>query len=338
MEKKQSIKALKLGAIMVLLSFFGLVFIVSPVFPQKTYPNRNIELVCSYPPGGVVDTGTRAFADGLAKVIKVPVIVNNKGGASGTVGTAFAAKAKKDGYTLLATLFSSMEIAPITMGVEDEIPYVASRDFVPITMISDTPFMLVVRGDSPFKTVEDFIEFAKKNPGKLSYASAGVGQEGHLNGEIFQEVAKVKIKQIPFKSAGEQGAALLGGHVDFQLSTPPAMMSNILAGTYRALAVCDTRRLSALPEIPTFAEKGYSTQWMNLWVGLYAQTGVPKEIINVLAQASEKVIKSKEYPERLAKFGSSTKYFTQAAIKEYYEKDTETARALLKRLGLTSKK
>lgn len=316
-----------------------ILFMISPsstvyLHAQERYPNGQIELVIPWAAGGFTDIAGRLFADELSKVLKTPVIPTNKPGASGTVGTAYLVRAKKDGYTLMVTTLSTIVLAPLIL---KGIPYDTEKDLTFLCKIIDAPSGPFVKANSPIKKIEDIVELARKNPGKISYGTAGTGSDSHFNLEIFQDEAKIKLKHVPFKGGGELPAAVLGGHVDFASTVVTSLMPLHKAGEIRILAITGKSRISASPEIPTYFERGYKQNYLSNWVGLFAPAGISKSVMDEIIQASEKVSRSKEFIAKVEKIASIVDYNGPVEFKRQVKSDTETAKAIVDRLGLSPK-
>jgi tripartite-type tricarboxylate transporter receptor subunit TctC len=297
---------------------------------QEKYPSRAIEYVIPWPPGGSTDIASRIFANELQKVLKVPVTPVNKGGASATIGGTAVYRAKKDGYTLLGSSLGWL-LGSITL---EGVPYDPLKDFVHVTKVSTTPHGIYVKSDSPFKTLEDLIDRAKKNPGAVSIGTAGSGSDGHYNIEIFQKAAGVQLKHVPFKGVSEVPAALMGGHVDLGIGVVSAWLSFINSKDVRTLAITGTARLKDLPGVATFQEKGFKQTFLNNWVGFSAPAGLPQPIMDTLIQASERIVKSKEFIEAVEKTGGVVEFMRSADFQKMMEEERKIGDAVAQDLGL----
>jgi tripartite-type tricarboxylate transporter receptor subunit TctC len=308
----------------------GLLAGAGPLPAQEKYPSRAIEYVIPWPPGGSTDIASRIFANELQKVLKSPVAPVNKGGASATIGGTAVYRAKKDGYTLLGSSLGWL-LGSITL---EGVPYDPLKDFVHITKVSTTPHGIYVRKDSPIKTLEDLIDRAKKNPGAVSCGTAGSGSDGHYNIEIFQKAAGVQLKHVPFKGVSEVPPAVLGGHVDIGIGVVSAWLSFISSGDVRTLAITGTSRLKDLPGVPTFNERGLKQTFLNNWVGFSAPTGLPQPVMDVLAQSSEKIVKSKEFIDAVEKTGGVVEFMRSAEFQKMLEDERKIGDAIAENLGL----
>ena len=291
---------------------------------QEKYPNssRSIDLIIAFAPGGVTDVTGRIFADDFSKVIGIPVAPVNKPGASGTYGGTLVAKANPDGYTLLANTISGMVLSH---SILPKVEFDTLKDFFPVAIVSNIPDCLLIKPDSPYKTVQDLIEAARKNPGKISYGTVGVGSDGNFNGEILASSTNVKFKHVPFKGGGEVATAVMGGHVDFSVSAATTYIPLEKAGKLRILAVTGKSRMKALPHVPTFEEAGIKGSFINNWAGVFAPVKTPKPIIDTIVAATEKVLRSKEFGEKIEKTGGEVEYNSPVDFRAIIERNQKTA-------------
>ena len=287
---------------------FGLVFLVSTgaAQAQEKYPNRAIELVVPFAAGGgTSDLTARAYSDSLSKILKVPLTVVNRGGGTGIQGVHYVVKSKKDGYTLLATTDTPLVVMPV---ISKEVAYDPLRDVIPIGHFGYAASILAVKSDSPFKTLAELIEYARKNPGKLKNATSGLGTEAYLNLQMLCRKENVKIAPIPFKGGGEATVALLGGHTDMISSSTGTLSQQLKAGTLRGLAISSKKRHPDFPNIPTTAELGHPDVNLVVWLALFAPSGVPRQVTDVLVPAVEKAFKDPEVVQHGVKAGLVVEY------------------------------
>lgn len=254
---------------------------------QAAYPSKPITLVVPFTPGGSVDNSGRLMADRLSRELGVPVVVENKGGAGGTMGSVYVAKAKPDGYTLIVTSQSTHVVNP---AVNPNLPYDAVKDFAPITLIDRLANVLLVNADLPVRTFAELVKYAQANPGKLNYASAGTGSVSHLSMELLKTQAKLPMTHIPYRGAGVAVTDLVAGQVQLTWNNLSSNLGNIRNGKLRALAVAAPQRVSQLPEVPTFAELNLPDLNLTSWTGLAAPANTPAPIIERLYQAMRKVV------------------------------------------------
>jgi len=260
-----------------------------PSYGQEKYPGRPIELVIPWGPGGVSDLIGRIFASELSKTLEVPVTPLNKPGASGTIGGAYVATARKDGHTLMIGSLGWL-VGSLLLDVR----YDPLADFVPVMRISATPQSLFVKSDSPIRSLEDLVEKAKKNPHMISAGTGGVASDSNFALQIFQKAAGIQLHVVPFKTGGDTPTAVLGGHVDLGIGVLSAPMSLVRAGSLRVLVISGPRRISELPDVPTLSERGFSQTYLDNWNGLIVPAGVPQHVIDTLTAAAEKALKSKD--------------------------------------------
>lgn len=256
---------------------------------DEKYPSRPITLVVPFPPGGSVDIMARQYSEPLSKVLGVPIVVENRAGAGGSVGAQYVARAKADGYTLVVSSQSSHLANPLT---QPKVGYDPVKDFENIAILGRQPNALVVHSSLPFKTFAEFVDYAKKNPGKLNYGSGGVGSMGQLNVEMFKAATGAFTTHIPYRGGTPLITAVLGNEVQFILDNLVIMLPHIQAGKVRALAVAADQRLPQLPDVPTLAEVGYPQLNLTSWTGLAAPGGTPEAIVQTLYKAVRQVATS----------------------------------------------
>lgn len=253
------------------------------------FPSRPITLVVPFPPGGSVDIMARQYSEPLSRTLGVPIIVENRAGAGGSVGAQYVARAKPDGYTLVVSSQSSHLANPLT---QPKIGYDPIKDFENIAILGRQPNALVVHNSVPFKTFKEFIDYARKNPGKLNYGSGGVGSMGQLNVEMLKVSTGVFTTHIPYRGGTPLITGVLGNEVQFILDNLVIMLPHIQAGKVRALAVAADQRLPQLPDVPTLAEVGYPQLNLTSWTGLAAPGGTPEAIVQTLHKAVRQVATS----------------------------------------------
>lgn len=307
-----------------------------PVFAQEAYPSRPVTMVVPFPPGGVADQTGRPVAAGLEKILKQPVVISNRAGAGGAVGMAAVANARPDGYTLLMSL-SSISIIPEADKLFDRQPAYTMDQLAPIALISADPTILVVPADSPWKTVKDFVDDAKKRPGEIAYSSSGVYGTLHMATEMFAHAAGIKLKHVPFSGAGPAMTALLGGHVQALASGPGVVLPQVKAGKLRALAGWGTTRVDSLPDVPTFKELGYDIEFY-IWAGLFAPKATPAPVITKLREGVAQVVKDPEFIATMEKAGTPISYLDAPEFQKYWDKDAAMLAAAVKRVGKVEEK
>lgn len=301
---------------------------------QEKYPTRPIELVIAFVAGGPTDLWGRVLAEEMGKILKVPIPPINRGGASGTLGAIAVLNAPKDGYTLLANTAAGMVLAPAVL---KDVTYDVAKDFVPVALIASMPDVLIVKADSPYRTVADLIEAARLSPGKLSYGTVGTGSVGHFNGEVLSRSNDIKIKHVPFKGTGEVAPAITGGHVDIALGAPTSFLPLVQAGRLRALTLTGRSRLKALPDVATFTELRVKGSYIDNWVGCFVAAGTPKAAVETLVKAAEKVVNSREFGERIEKTGGVLQVMSAGEFQSQIEGDKRIATEIAKEVGIYQK-
>lgn len=258
---------------------------------ETKYPTKSITLVCQFAAGGSTDLLGRALANSASKHLGQPVVVENKPGASGTIGTDYALKAKPDGYTLLTTSTGNFTSTPLIQSV----PYDPNKDVRHIINIATHPIILVVNSESPWKTVEEFVAYVKQNPGKLKFGQNTPGGTTHMAMESFRKAAGLDMKMVPFGGGGaEVVAALLGKHVDVAVVHPQEVTEHLNKGTLKALVVYSEKRIKTLPDVPTAKEKGYNVV-MGVTKGISAPAGLPDDIAKKLHDVFKKVMDEEDF-------------------------------------------
>ena len=246
-------------------------------------------MVVPFPPGGSVDIMARQYSEPLSRVLGVPIVVENRPGAGGSVGAQYVGRAKADGYTLVVSSQSSHLANPLT---QPQVGYDPVKDFENIAILGRLPNALVVHSSLPFKTFKEFIDYAKKNPGKLNYGSGGVGSMGQLNVEMLKASTGAFTTHIPYRGGTPLITAVLGNEVQFILDNLVIMLPHIQAGKVRALAVANDQRLPQLPDVPTLAEVGYPQLNLTSWIGIAAPAGTPDAAVQTLHKAVRQVAAS----------------------------------------------
>jgi tripartite-type tricarboxylate transporter receptor subunit TctC len=263
------------------------------------YPDRPIRLLTPFPPGGAVDVVTRLVADKMAAELGKPFVIEAKAGGGGIIATDAVAKADKDGYTLLITTPNHT----INAALNPKLPYDTEKDLVPISIVAEVPEVLVSHPDAPFKDFKGFIDYAKQNPGKLNYSSAGIGTLPHITMEVLLKQSGVKATHVPYRGAAPAMTDLLAGVVQLKLDTYATSYQNVEAGRLKALAYAAKTRSPLMPNLPTVAEMGVPGYEGILWIGIMAPAGTPQPIIDKLAAAAAKAVKAPELAERLKRDG-----------------------------------
>ena len=307
-----------------------------PLQAQEAWPSRPITMIVPFPPGGVADITGRPTAHVMGKLLKQSVVVQNKGGAGGSVGTAQAARSAPDGYTILMAL-SSISVLPVADRLQGRAPAYELDQFAPIALISADPTVLVVRADSPYKTLKDLVEAAKAKPGTINYGSSGVYGTLHVAMEIFADAAGIKLFHIPYQGGGPAVAALLGGQIDALASGPSAAIGQIKGGKMRALAVWGDKRLASLPDVPSMKELGYDATFY-IWSGLFAPAATPSPILMTLRDAVRRTAEDPEFKEAMAKVETPIAYLDAPEFKTFLDKDAARLKVAVERIGKVPEK
>jgi tripartite-type tricarboxylate transporter receptor subunit TctC len=267
----------------------------------QDYPNRPITLVVPFPPGGSTSIVARIISDKLSEALGQQIVVDNRGGAGGTIGTRAVARTAPDGYTILLGYTGTLAIGPT---LYPSAGYDPRKDFAPIGLIGHAPNSLVVHPSFAVHSVKELVAYAKANPGKVNYGSAGVGTVSHVSGVYFASAAGVSVTHIPYKGTGPALADLIGGHIPMAFAPIPATHANIAEGKLRGLAVTSAKRSSLLPDVPTIAEAGVAGFEASLYYGLVAPAGTPRPIVDRLNKALRDALASEEVRKRLATDGA----------------------------------
>jgi len=292
----------------------------------QEYPSKPITLVVPFPPGGSTDVQARLVAKGLQEQLRATVIVDNKAGASGAIGTKYVAKADADGYTLLFGSTSSLAAEPV---LNEKAGFDPLKDFAMVSLSTDLPWLLVVECQKGPKDVAKLIEAAKARPGALNYSSVGYGSASNLVGEMFNQSANIKAAHIPYKGEAPAITGLIGGEVEYTFVSPVAM-PHIVSKRICPLAVTGNSRLALLPEVPTFNELGLKNMNFNVWYGIVAPAKTPAKILQTLERASINVVKTPEFAKSVAALGISGVGTSGAAFAKRLEADQAAIRALSK--------
>ena len=272
------------------------------------------------PPGGILDYVARLVAPPLAKAIGQTVVVENKSGASGNIAATYVARAKPDGYTLLVgysmfhvgnpTLFSQLQWDPL-------------RDFSSVAMLAVSPHLIAVHPSLPVNTLQELVTYAKANPGKVNYGTPGNGSVPHVGVELFKQIAKINLTQVPYKGSGPMMLDVISGQVQMTVATPPSVMSHIQAGKLRGLAIAAKTRSPLLPDVPTSAESGYPGFELEAWVALFAPAGTPPEAVKRLTDALKQVLDTEEIRKATSNSGIEARYMPPAELDQVVRTDLE---------------
>jgi tripartite-type tricarboxylate transporter receptor subunit TctC len=297
----------------------------------QPYPNYPIQIVVPNDPGSAGDTAARAFSEELSKTLKVPAVVLNKPGASSTLGTDFVVKSKKDGYTILYANTSAVVYARASN--PETVPYDPAKDLEPLGLHCLLTLTVTVREDAPWKTFNEMIDYAKKNPGSVRFGIHGQGTIDHFNLELIKAWTGAQFNVIPFKGTAATTTALLGGHVDATVIVNSLVSPHVNAGKLRMLLL--TGKMREYPNVPMITELGYSRNLLSAWFAWFGPAGISEEAKKVLIPAIEKTTKIPELTQKIEKLGLIVDYKSPEELKKTMMSDYETARALALKLGLS---
>ena len=292
--------------------------LAAPALAQS-YPDKPIRLVIPFPPGGGTDIAARLVGEKLGTALKQSVIPENKPGANGVIASEFVARAAPDGYTLLVATGSSHAFAP-ALGVK--LPFDPVKDFMPIALIGQFPTVLVVNPAVPAKTMRELVDYAKQNPGKLNYGSAGNGSTNHFLGELVKQAAGIDMLHVPYKGSGPAAQDLLAGQIQVMVDSVAAAKGNIEAGKLRALGVTTPQRVAQLPDVPSLKEAGFDIEYAG-WVVVMAPAGTPAEVLAKLNGAINGVMADPAVVERYNKQGIVIRTMSLAELPVYLRNDKE---------------
>lgn len=294
----------------------------------EDYPTRAVRIIVPQSAGGATDTFARSIGQKLSERWKQPVVVENRAGAAGIIGTDSVAKAPADGYTLLVTYEGSQAINP---SLYEKLPFDSIKDFEPIATIAVTPFLLIVGPKAEAKTLREFLAMARANPGKLNYGSAGNGSVNHLLGEMLKVEAGIDITHVPYKGAAQAISDVIGGHLDSAFASAPSVIAAVQQGLVRALAVSSGQRVAIAPDTPTIAEGGVKDFDVNPWWGIFGPVGLSPSIVSQINQDVAEILKSPDFQEVLAKQGAAPLTSSPEAFRALLAKDigkwTKTVKA-----------
>ncbi len=286
---------------------------------QGTWPDKPITIIVPAPPGGGTDLVTRLYADRLSQELGQQVIVDNKGGGNGNIGTALVARARPDGYTLLMQYSAYHAANPALIKDLNWKP----DDFVGVAMGAVAPHVIVVAKKVPAEDLKSFIAYAKANKGKLNYASVGAGSVPHLGGVLLNKAAGIDLTHVPYKGAGPATQDIVAGQVELLIVTPPSVSGHIRSGNVKALALASDQRHPAFAEIPTTAEAGLPGFTLDAWFALFAPAGTPQPVIDRLNAAMRKIAQSDAVKERASQLGTVLKDWTPAEMDAFAKSEVE---------------
>jgi tripartite-type tricarboxylate transporter receptor subunit TctC len=312
------------------LFFLGLFALLSLAAQAQPFPSKPLKIIVPAAPGGTTDIASRLVAKRMAEVMGQPVVVENKAGGGGIIGSQALKQSAPDGYTLI---MGNIGPNAINFGLYKQLPYRA-EDFAPITLVVSVPNVLVVHPDVPAKSVKELVALAKSQPGKLSFASSGTGQSVHLSGEMFKLKTGTDIIHVPYKGAGPAVADLMAGQVTMMIDNLPSSLPHIQAGKLRALAVTSKDRVAELPDVPSLRELGFEDFQVTAWFGLMAPGGTPQPIIDQLYKTISSILSEPDIRKRLTELGGTPGGQPPAQFTSFIAEERVRWMQLIKATGL----
>jgi tripartite-type tricarboxylate transporter receptor subunit TctC len=314
------------------------VLLALPVFSfsQDKYPSRPVTFVAPFPPGGSIELIGRPLAASLEKALKQPVLFTNRVGAAGAVGTSYVASSEPDGYRILFNI-SSIVVVPEADKIFDRKPAYTMDQLLPVARVNADANVLLVRAESPWKSLRELIDEAKRKPGQLSYSSSGVYGSTHVPAEMFTQAAGIPMRHVPFAGGGPATNALLGGHVDIHIQNVPGSMAHIRSGKLRPLAVTSARRADALPDVPTMKELGVDVDY-GVWHGVFVAAKTPPEVIKVIRDAVRMAVADPDFTGALQKISATVAYLDLPEFQKFVADETRAMAAVVKRIGRVEEK
>ena len=297
----------------------------------SAYPDRPIKMMIGYAPGSSTDIVGRMIANDLSIALKQPIIVENRGGAAGSLAADAVAKSNPDGYTIL---FAQNGLA-INVAANPKLPFNGSKDLIPVVGVAATPHILIVNTNSPAKSVADLIAMLKAKPGQLSFGSSGIGNSDHMAGELFLSLTGLQAIHVPYKGGSPAATDVVGGQIDFYFAGMPVGLPLYKGDRVRALAVTSKQRFAGAPELPTVVESGVVGYEMALWQGMFAPSGTSKAIINQLSTSTLKILESPDLKDRFIKAGVQIAPLNQAQFSELYFSDIERWKKVIEKAKIT---
>jgi len=298
---------------------------------QAPFPSKPITMVVPFPPGGVADTVARPVAEAMSRDLGQPVVIENKGGAGGGIGMAQVAKAPADGYTILMAL-ASYSVLPEADAILGRAPMYTHQSLRPIARFTADPTVLAVRAEAPWKTVQEFVEDAKRRPGAINYGSSGNYGTMHVPMEILAQAAGIKLTHVPFTGAGPAVVALLGGQIDAVSSGPATVVQHVKSGKLRVLAHWGNGKLEALPDVPALKDAGFNAEYAQ-WSGLFIPAGVPEPVAQRLRAAARAAANDAKVREVIGNAGSPILYQDTPDFERYVQADVRRMTDVVRKIG-----
>jgi tripartite-type tricarboxylate transporter receptor subunit TctC len=313
----------------------GLCVLLTPALASaQNFPDHTIRLIVPFPPGGPNDIIARVVSQKMQAILKQTIVIDNRGGQGGVLGTDLVAKAKPDGYTIAIASAGALAISPSM----EKVAYDTLKDLAPVTLVAKVPEMLVVAENVPAKNMAELVALAKKQPGKLNFASSGPGSLPHLAGELFKHTAKIDIVHVPYRGAAPAVNDLLGGQVQMVFLDLPVLLPQVKAGKLRPIAVGAEKRVPTLPDVPTTGEAGMPSLQTENWYGMVAPAGTPKEIIATLNKAAVEAMKDPDVVSKLSSQGAMLIGDTPDEFRAFIASETAKWAKVIKDAGVPTQK
>jgi tripartite-type tricarboxylate transporter receptor subunit TctC len=304
--------------------------VAAPSFAQATWPNKPIRIIVPYTPGGFTDQMARLLQAGLSARLGQPVLIENKPGANSLIGVDAIAKAAPDGSTfgvVIAAYAANTTLYP-------KLPYDPKKDLTGVSLMGISPLLAAVNNDAPFKTAKELIDYARANPGKVSFGSSGNGSAAHLTTELWKSLTKTYMIHIPYRGAVPALTDLMGGQIQLFFDAPTGLINQGKAGKVRLIGVASERRLPALPDVPTFIEQGFAGFTGSTWAGMLAPAGTPREIVKRMSDEVARIIKSEETRARLDAMGTFPAGSTPEEFDAFIDAETAKWARVIKTAGV----
>jgi len=307
-------------------SIFAVAALLAVGCSHAAFPEKAIHIVVPFVPGGAADSAVRLIASSLQKRLGQPVLIENKGGAGATIGTAYVANSSPDGYTLLVGSATNA----IGNVIQSKMPYVFDRDFTPVMLVADVPGVVVVPSKLPVKNIQELIAYSKAHEGQLNYGSPGYGTSVHMSGELFQNLTGTSMLHAPYKGVAPAITDLLGMRLQLMFPALSAVQAHIQAGTLRALAVTSKKRSALAPDLPSVSESGVPDFEVGNWIGIFSPKGIPLDALNTLTRAIDETMKEEELRRNLYKIGIEITPGSAQALRERVESDSRRWEKVIK--------
>jgi tripartite-type tricarboxylate transporter receptor subunit TctC len=302
-----------------------------PASAQEAYPTRAVTFVNPFPPGGAADVVARPFASMLEPLLKQPIVIETKAGAAGAVGAQYVATAKPDGYTLLVHIVSLSGFAEVDK-LFGRAPKFTRADFIPIARFTEGPMALVVNDQTPYKTLQELVDDAKKRPNEIIFSSSGLYGALHLPTALFMKATGVQMRHLPTNGGGPALTALLGNNSQVLVSSIAAASSHLKSGKCRALACFSAKRAASLPDVPTLKELGHNVEF-SLWVGLFAPKGTPDHAVARVREETRKAVANEQFAKAIQNIGDVVAYLDQPDFAKFWDEDAKRVEEAVRSIG-----